>query len=206
MEQYLSLDRALEQRCDDLALEQHEHDQSGYQDQDRAGAQQGDIGRVVALERSQRTGHRSLRRVLDQHQRKEKLVPRPDGHEDPERRDRRPREREVDAPEQIPGGRAVDAGRLRDLSRHVDEMGTHPEDGKGHVQADQRQHDRERCCKCPIARSRIVDRDDDPGEWERQPEHEQEQERRRAGNPQEADGESGHRRDDAAPPARPRGR
>ena len=55
-----SLDRALQQRFDNLALEQHENEESGYEDQDRAGAQQGDIGGVVALECTQRTGHRSL--------------------------------------------------------------------------------------------------------------------------------------------------
>ena len=91
----LSLDGALEQRHDDLALEQHEDDQGGHQDQDRAGAQQRNIGRIVALERSQRAGHRSLRWVFDEHQCKEKLVPRPDRHEDPERGDRRPRQRNV---------------------------------------------------------------------------------------------------------------
>jgi hypothetical protein len=35
----LSLDRALKQRRDDLALEQHEDDEGGYQDQNRARAQ-----------------------------------------------------------------------------------------------------------------------------------------------------------------------
>ena len=79
-----SLDSTLEQRLDDLALEQDEDAECGYQDQDRAGAQQGDIVRVVALERTQPTGHRSLRWVLDEHQTKEKLVPRPDGCEDSE--------------------------------------------------------------------------------------------------------------------------
>ena len=150
----------------------------------------------MALERSQRTGHRSLRRVLDEHQRKEKLVPRPDGHEDPERRDRRPRERDVDAPEQVPGGRAIDAGRLRDLGRHVDEVGAHPEDGKGHVQADQRQHDRKPSVVDPHRPLQEVERDDDPCERERQPEHEQEEEHARARDAQEADGKPGHRRDD----------
>ena len=62
------LDRALEQRRDDLALEQREEHEGGQQDQDRAGAQRGDVGRVVALEGSQRTGHGSLRRVLDEHE------------------------------------------------------------------------------------------------------------------------------------------
>lgn len=33
-----SFDRTLEQRLDNLALEQHEHEEGGYQDQDRAGA------------------------------------------------------------------------------------------------------------------------------------------------------------------------
>ena len=32
-----SLDRALEQRHDDLALKQHKDDEGGYQNQDRAG-------------------------------------------------------------------------------------------------------------------------------------------------------------------------
>ena len=63
-----SLDCPLEQRLDYLALEQHEHEEGGYQDQDRTGAQQGDIVRVVALEGSQPSGHRSLRRVFDEDQ------------------------------------------------------------------------------------------------------------------------------------------
>jgi hypothetical protein len=79
-----SFDRTLEQRYYDLALKQDEDDEGGNQDQDRTGAQQGDIIRIVALEGSQPTGHRSLRWVLDEHQAKEKLVPRPDGCEDPE--------------------------------------------------------------------------------------------------------------------------
>ena len=33
----LSLDRPLEQRLDNLALEQHKNEESGYQDQDGAG-------------------------------------------------------------------------------------------------------------------------------------------------------------------------
>jgi hypothetical protein len=157
-----SLDRALEKRQDYLALEQHEDDEGGNQDQDRASAQQRDISRVVALERTQRTGHRSLRRVLDEHQRKQELVPRPDGHQDPERCDRRSRERDVDMPEQVPGGRAIDARRLRDLSRHIDKVGAHPEDGKGHVQGDQRQHDREPGVVDPRCPLQEVDRDDEP--------------------------------------------
>ena len=40
-----------------------------------------------------------------------------------------------------------------------------------------------------------VDGDDDPLEWERQPEHKQEEDAR-PGDPQEANGEPGHRRDD----------
>ena len=108
----LALHRTLEQCRDDLALEQHEDDKGGQQNQYRTRAQQRDIGRVVALERSQRTGHRPLCRILNEHQRQEKLVPRPDGHEDPERRDRRLREWDMDAPEQVPGRRAVNAGRF----------------------------------------------------------------------------------------------
>lgn len=81
---YSSLDRALEQRRDDLALEQYKDDEGGKQDQYRASAQQGNIRCVVTLERSQRTGHCSLRRVFNEYQREEKLVPRPDGHKDAE--------------------------------------------------------------------------------------------------------------------------
>ncbi len=191
-----TLDGALEQRRDDLALEQHEDDEGGNQDQDRAGTQKRDIGCPLALECSQRAGHRSLRRVLDEHQRKEKLVPRPDRHEDPERRDGRPRERNVDLPEQVPGGRAIDAGRLRDLAGHVDKMSAHPEDGKGHVQGDQRQHDREPSVVDTNRPIQEVDRDDNPLERKRQPEHKKEEEHARARHPQEADGEPGHRRDE----------
>lgn len=94
-----SFDRALEQRHDDLALKQNKDDEGGYQNQDRAGAQQGDVGGVVSLERPQRTSHRSFRWILDQHQGKEKLVPRPDGHKDSKRSDRRLRKRYMDSPE-----------------------------------------------------------------------------------------------------------
>src|SRR5512145_920484 len=145
----------------------------------------------MSLKRPQRTSHRSLRWVLDQHQRKKKLVPRPNGHEDPKRRDRRLRERYVDAPEQIPGGGAIDTGRLRDLSWHVDEVGAHPEDRKGHVQGDQRQRNRERSIIDPHRSLQEVDRDDDPCEWERQTEYEQEEKHVRTTNSQEANGEPG---------------
>ena len=100
----------MEQRRNDLALEQDKHHKGGHEDQDRASAQQGNIGGIVTLERSQGTGHRSLTRVLDKYQRYQELVPRPDGHEDSERDDRRPREWDVDVPEQVPGGRAIDPG------------------------------------------------------------------------------------------------
>ena len=46
------------------------------------GAQQRDVGRVVALERAERAGHRALRGVLDEDEREQELVPGPDGHED----------------------------------------------------------------------------------------------------------------------------
>ena len=52
----------------------------GVRISERSGAQQRDVGRVVALERAQRAGHGPLRRVLDEHQREQELVPRPDGH------------------------------------------------------------------------------------------------------------------------------
>lgn len=101
--------RALEQRGDNLALKQNEDDQRGRQDQDRAGTQERDIGGIVALERAERAGHCAFGRVFDQHQRQQKLIPRPDRHENAERRDWCARQRQVDAPEEIPQRCAIDA-------------------------------------------------------------------------------------------------
>ena len=107
-----------------------------------------------------------------------------------------PRERDVDAPEQVPGGRAIDKGRFRNLGWHVHEVGAHPEDGKGHVQADQRQHDREPSVVDPDRPLQVVERDDDAPEGQRQSKHKQEQKHARTGDPQETDGERCHGRDD----------
>ena len=79
---------------------------------------------------------------------------------------------------------------------HVDEVRAHPEDGKRHVQADQRQHDREPGVVDAHGTFQVVERDDDAAEGKRQPEHEQKQKHARAGDAQVADGKPGHRRDD----------
>ena len=77
--------------------------------------------------------------------------------QDPERGDRGPCERDVDAPEELPGRRAVDACRLGELGRHVQEVGAHPVDAERHVEPDQRQDDRPAACSagpCRGSRSR----------------------------------------------------
>ncbi len=78
----------------------------------------------------------------------------------------------MDLPEQIPGGRAINASRVRELRRHIDKVGTHPEDGKGHIQGDQGQNDCETSVIYMYRPLQEVDRDDDTRERERQPEHE----------------------------------
>ena len=108
--------------------------------------QQGDVGGPLPLEGAQRAGDGPLLRVVHEHERDQELVPRPDGHEDAERHDRRPGERHVDLPEQVPRAGAVDAGGLGQLPGHVHEVRPHPEHREGHVQADQRQDDRQPAC------------------------------------------------------------
>ena len=84
----------------------------GREDQQRAGAQQRDVRRVVTLERAERAGHRPLGRVLDEDDGSRNWFHVHTEQQDRERRDRRPGERDVDPPEQLPGARAVDPGRL----------------------------------------------------------------------------------------------
>ena len=90
----------------------------------------------------------------------------------------------------------INAGCFRDLGRHVDKVGAHPEDSKGHVQGDQWQHDRKPSVINPHRPLQEVDGDDDPREWERQPEHKEGEEYARTGYPQKANGKPGHRRYD----------
>ncbi len=170
---YSSLDSTLEQRHYDLALEQDENNEGWDQDQDRTGAQQGDIVRVMALESSQSAGHRSLRRVLDKHQAQEKLVPRPYGGEDSKRGDRRACQRDMNPPKQVPGGRPIDAGCFREFTWHVDEVSAHPEDSKGHVQCDQRKRNRDPGVVDTYRPLQKVDRNDNSLERECEPEHKQ---------------------------------
>ena len=87
----------------------------------------------------------------------------------------RPGQRHVDPPEQIPGARAVDPRRLRELGRHGDEVGAHPEHGERHEQADERQDDRQPGVEDAQSPDEVVERRDDALERQRQAEHEQEQ-------------------------------
>ena len=116
-----------------------------------------------------------------EHEREQELVPRPDGEEDRERRDGGSRERHVDAPEEVERGRAVDAGGLRELLGHAQEVGAHPEDAEGHVEPDERQDDGQlRVVEAELADDE-VERDDDARERQREPEQEEEEERPRPG-------------------------
>jgi len=100
----------------------------------------------------------------------------------------------MDLPEQVPDASAIDAGCIRDLAWHVDEVGAHPEDAKGHKQGDQRQRDREPRVVEPHRPLQEVNGKNNPRERERQPEHEQKEEYVRATDAEEADGKPGHRR------------
>ncbi len=73
-------------------------------------------GAPLSLEGAERACHRSLRRIVDQHDREQELVPRKHREQDPERRERGPGQRNVDPPEQLPGRRSVDSRRLRQLA------------------------------------------------------------------------------------------
>ena len=189
---------------DDLALENHEDDEGRHQDQDGAGAQQGHVGGVVALERPERTGHRpcvgsststSARRNWF-HVQTDMRIPRDEIGARASGTWMSLKSSQVVAPSE-PGG-------LRDLGRHVHEVRAHPEHGERHVQADERQHDGEPGVVDPQGALEVVERDDDPPEGKRQPEDEQEKKPARAGDPQQTDGERRHRRDERAKPA-PRG-
>ena len=70
--------------------------QGRREDQQRPGGEQRNVGAPLSLERAERAGHRPLRRVVDEHDREQELVPGPDREEDPERRERGPGQRNVD--------------------------------------------------------------------------------------------------------------
>ena len=77
------------------------------------------------------------------------------------------------APEELPGRRAVDARRLGELVRHVQEVRAHPEHAERHVQPDQRQDDRPARVQQAHAADLVVDRDDHALERQRQAEQEE---------------------------------
>ena len=138
-----SLDGALEQRGDELALEDQEDDERRGQDQQRSGAQQRDVGAPLALEGAERAGHRPLRRVVDEHDRQAGTGSTSRGAAGSRARPSPgaasgtcTRQNSCHSPD------AVDARRLRDLLGHVDEVGPHPEHRERHVQPDERQDDR----------------------------------------------------------------
>ena len=89
----------------------------GRQDQQRAGAQQRDVGAPLALEGAEGAGHGALGGVVDEHDGEQELVPGPQEQQDRQRRDRRHGQRHVDAPEQLPGVGAVDPRRPRRARR-----------------------------------------------------------------------------------------
>jgi hypothetical protein len=90
----------------------------------------------LTLEGAERSTHRPFGRIVDQHDREQELIPRPDRQEDCERRERGPSQGDVHLPEELPRRRAVDTRGLRKLFWHVQEVGAHPEDAERHEQAD----------------------------------------------------------------------
>jgi hypothetical protein len=62
-------DRSLQQRLDEVALEDEEHQQGRRDDQQRTGAQERGVGPVLPLERRETAGDGALGRVVDQGER-----------------------------------------------------------------------------------------------------------------------------------------
>ena len=60
---WLSLDRALQQRGDELLLEDQEQGDGRSEDEQRPGAEQRNVGSPLPLEGAERAGHRALQRV-----------------------------------------------------------------------------------------------------------------------------------------------
>ena len=119
-------------------------------------------------------------RVVDEHDREQELVPRPDrragSRATRSQAGRAARGRARRAARCVaPSTRAASESSLR----HVHEVRAHPEDPERHEQADQRQDDRPAGVQQAHAADLVVDRDDHA--LERQRETEQEQRRRRAG-------------------------
>jgi hypothetical protein len=127
-----------------------------------------------------------LRRILDEHQRKQELVS--------------TAQTAIRIPRDAMGARAsgtwicqnrshvfraIDPRSLRDLARHVREVGPHPEDGERHEQADEWQDDRKPGVQDPDLAGEEVERRDDPFERQRQSEDEEQQQEPGAGDPQQ---------------------
>ena len=127
----------------------------------------------------ERSGDRPLLRIVDEDEGEHELVPCPDRHQDPERDDGRRGQGNVDPPEEVPCPCAVDASGLGELLRHVDEVRPHPEHRERHVQADEREDDREPGVQDPQLPDDVVDRRDDRLERQRQPEDEQQEQQPR---------------------------
>lgn len=169
----LSFDRALQKGGDDLALKQYKDDQGRDEDEHRACAQQRNVGGIVPLKRTEGAGHRSLGRILDQNQGEKELIPGPDRHQDSQRCYRCSGERKMDSPEKRPRAGPVEPRRLGDIVGHVDEMSTHPEYAERHVQPDEGKDDREAGVVDTDKPFEVIERNDDPLEWQSQSKNEQ---------------------------------
>src|SRR5665647_672168 len=170
-----SLERSLEERRDEPALEDQEHEQCRGEDEQGSGAQQWDVGAPLPLEGAQGSGHRALGGVVDEDDGEQELVPGPQEEQDRQRGQRRHRQRDVDPPEELPQVRPVDPGGLRDVVRDVGEVRPHPEHGERHVQAEERQDDRPPGVQEPEVPHLVVERDDDALERQGQPEQERDE-------------------------------
>src|SRR3954465_14383400 len=97
-----ALDRTLDERLDELTLEDHEDQDRGKDDDERSGVEERDAEAVLTLEKGQRTRHRPLQRVGDEHDRQEELIPGPEEEQDSQSGHRRASPRQVDEPELLP--------------------------------------------------------------------------------------------------------
>ena len=178
----------------------------GREDEQRAGAQQRDVGAPLALEGAERAGHGALggvststmaRRNWFQVQRNSRIASDEIAGA---------RERHVDAPEQLPGAGAVDLGRPRTSSSGMfTKWARIQKTANGMNSPISGRMIANLVLSRPRSLDLVVERDDDALERQGQAEHEeQEDEAGRRGIAQVAEAEAGHRGDEHRDRARRR--
>ena len=162
---------------DELALEDRKTISVGVRISSEPARSSGMFGAPLALERAERAGHRPLGGVVDQHDREQELVPRPDETAGSPATRSPAGQRHVDPPEQLPrrapSTRAASDSSVGMLTKCARIQKTR----ERHVQADERQDDRPAGVEQPESADQVVERDDDARERQRQPEQEQDEQR-----------------------------